>query len=935
MENLKIFNTENEYNSYITGSSAVIPNVSIVGNDNNVEYNPEKMFIITGKKTLLPNIIKVPFIVNTITNGKVNVWFRPSTGSTYTKLNVNDITFSGGNLQNKIKDYTSVNAQLPSTGYNNVYIISGVSTTDSSIKDSVECIQYGSIVLDSTTFIASGESKTVQLKTAIGNEWKITGIPNWLSFSTTAGTGPTLITITASTYEDTTADRTADITVTYTKKQLKNYGSVTTFTQESAEAKYMYLISEGQTTASTSSLSSAGTSSSIGVVTNLSQADINNMVTTAVSDSWISNVSVTPSSVSFNVSSRSLAWDSSSRTGTITISGGGSGNLTLTVNQAANATYFIQFFSPYEISSGAVSDESVSKYTNCPVNVLQSLLILVSDTWVSDVKVSNVGTISFDATQNTSTSQRSCTVTFYNGATAVASFDVIQQGAEAKYFRFNSTGTNTISDSFSPTGNLPVVYLYTTNYSDLSASSSTNWISASLTNNGIEVGISNNTSIEGRTGYAYVKSNNVVIGTVEVYQSAATTYLTFSDGTTSAKFETVSSAATSTYFDILTNIPSAQLTLTNNTIVTGSSISGGRVTLTFPSNSSSSSDRTGSCIVSYNGLSLTYNIIQKAIPYLTFTDGTTGSRNVTVGSAATNTSFAILTNITDNSLVTGKTGIVLGVTVDANHTQVTGRFNATQVSTGNTYGSFSVSYGSSALTMNVTQNPRTYLRFSNGASARSFNVSSASSSTQAALIDTNYTSNSQLSISSNKTWLTGTINTSGIDYSYTTNPAGSAARTGTLTASGVNGEVITLTINQASGAVITRTVTVGFPDILNVEISGIRPAQEGTQAIITIDGMSWVCDYLQQGQVQFYNGSTHQKTVSVPTGNTAYTFSFMFEPVNGGRGNVNGKGWLSEINVEFVPEGGTGEQPFTVNIPAGESTVTLYSLNPNVVITYQ
>lgn len=336
--------------------------------------------------------------------------------------------------------------------------------------------------------------------------------------------------------------------------------------------------------------------------------------------------------------------------------------------------------------------------------------------------------------------------------------------------------------------------------------------------------------------------------------------------------------------------------------------------------------------VQSNTVIITQNGVTPIVRYFRFTANNSSAYTPSTFAAVTaSTNYAYQTNY-ENLTVSNTNNWITGVTLSSNNVNINilENFDISSRS-----GSVNI-YSNSTLigVLNISQNgaePRFVFTANNSTAYTPSTYTSAGTNTSVAY-ETNIPG---LTIQNDNNWIIGaTLNNGTLSYSVGENSAGSSARSGSMYVKSGSTTIGILTLNQAAGAVITRTVTVEFPDVINAEISGIRPAQEGTSAVISIDGMYWNCDDLQQGMVQFFSNSSRSVVFEAATGATSKQFIFNFEPGNGGDGQITGKIWLSEINSHFDSERGTGDQPFNVNIPAGSNRVELYSSNPNVIITY-
>lgn len=563
-----------------------------------------------------------------------------------------------------------------------------------------------------------------------------------------------------------------------------------------------------------------------------------------------------------------------------------------------------------------------------------NLTAVASDNWITATVALN-GDVIVEFTPNQTYSARTATVSIYDVRIMVGELTLQQQAAPAPepYFKFTPNQNTAYTQNIGSASTSSVTVAYTTNISNLTVSTADSWIgSPTLSGGSVVYSVTANSGDSARTGTITVKSGNTSVGVLTVVQAGIAKYFIFNQtGENNATVNFASSPSSSQELAYSTTYSNLTVSAASNWITATINSSGVQVQA---SNNTSINSRTGMIYVKSGNetVGTVYVNQSAATPYFKFTiNNSSAYTPSTYSSASASSSFAYTTNYNNLSVENGISWITatlvnsnLNIVLTAN-SSLSARNGSVNVKSGNdTVGTLTVNQSGATPYFVFTAN--------NSTAYTPSTYSSAGTSTSVA-----YSTNMQgLTASASTNWITGvTLSNGTLSYSINNNSAGSAARTGTITVKSGATSVGVLTLNQSSGAVITRMVTVEFPDILNVEISGIRPAQEGTQASIIIDGMSWVCDYLEDGMVEFVNSDIHQSEINVTTASTAYTFNFNFESDNGGSGSVNGQGWLSEINVGFVPEGGTGEQPFNVNIPAGQSTVTLYQLNPNVVITYQ
>ena len=737
MAKLKKFNNQTDYRTYIGSSEFSAPDVSAIGTstvpaDLDAEYNPLSMLHVNAKHSLAPTATTIPFIIDTITNGKVAIWWRPSTGSTYTKVNSTDLIFNSGFTENKITNLV-INTKPASTDYNNIYVVSAVSDTSASINDTDTSTQYGLITLDGTTFNATGGSKTIQVKTAQGNKWQITDVPSWLTFSQITGSGPTSITVTAANYTSTTTDRSATVTIGYVdldytttsgnfvqnKKVEDSYfefsehalslpAEATPLTVVSYDAsgstigKTIYFVSSDSswltvTPASTtatatgsiniSTIANPNRTARTGTITarigsstgaiidtiNVSQQGaggyfyVGSSVANAQSTSAttyaypttvgsadtasktvyfatnysasevealsvnyptsISNVSVNTSnsSITFNFTERPIVTGATAttRNATITV-----GVATITATQAAPA-YFKWDNSSITVGSSAGSTGSNTYSSNIAYGDITPSKSSTGTFITTGPTMNNTG-VTFSVAANTTTEDKTCTITASLGSTTLDTFTVTQNGADAYFWTgsMNATAATTSVDSTGQTGcevqcysNRTSEYLNSITVSGNSSSWITN-ISWNSSTQKVSFNVNSYSGTDARSGIIGIyNSSGTMIGSINVNQGAAAPYFRFvPNNSTAYTYDTNTSAGTTFSVAIDTNynlsdIKTAQATSTTEVSVT-----------TY--NNSDTDSRTG-YIYFYTGATSSsgrigvLTVTQNAAEYATITGGGT------------------------------------------------------------------------------------------------------------------------------------------------------------------------------------------------------------------------------------------------------------------------------------------------------------------------
>ena len=554
MAKLKKFNNQTDYITYIGSDEFSAPDISTVILD--VKYNPLSLFHVNAKQTISPTATTIPFIIDTITNGKVGVWWRPSTGTTYTKVNSVDLVFNSGFTQNKISDLV-VNTKPVSTDYNNIYVVSAISDTNILINDTDTCIQYGLITLDSGVFNATGGSKTVQVKTAPENKWEITDIPSWLTFSQTTGIGATSITVTADNYTSTTTDRECSPVIKYIDI---DFSFTAHFIQyKKIDNYYFKFISQLDDF-------NASDEETQTLICEMSGSTFGKTIYFIPSDSWII---VTPTSfvadeielpVNVSVTKNS---NRTPRTGTITArinSTTGTVLDSVTVNQKAAEKFFYvgssvqnalstsatSYSYPLMTSSSDTSTKTVYFATNLTVSEIESLDIHYNTDAIHDANINTIDssiTFSFIERQlitGETASTRAERINFDIGENYIVAILAIQAAPE--YFKWDNlsvtvgyeggmksntfkTNINTNDIVLTPTG----TYAYIIESILINKTGTT----FSVTDNA--TGSSRNCPIEATKSGIYLGSFNVVqqapapyFYTGEMYQTAATMDVNYS-----------------------------------------------------------------------------------------------------------------------------------------------------------------------------------------------------------------------------------------------------------------------------------------------------------------------------------------------------------------------------------------------------------------------
>ena len=519
MAKLKKFNNQTDYRTFIASSEFSAPDISTINSD--VEYNPLSLFHVNAKQLISPTTTNVPFIIDTITNGKVGLWWKPSTGSTYTKVNSIDLIFNSGFTENKITNLI-INTKPVTDEYNNIYIVSAVSDTNVSINDTDTCVQYGLITLLGTTFESTGGSKTVQVKTASGNKWKITNVPSWLTFSQTTGEGTTNITVTASEYTSTTTSREGQVTIGYVELDYSTTSGV--FVQNKKIEGDFFSFNEKNIRVT----DAAGTRN---VGYTASGSTIGKTIYLVTSNSgWLNPTSTSITCESTGTITAAIIKNTSreSRNGTITA------RLNSTTGDVLDTLNVTQDGVPGFIwieaeGQTAVTKTDVYSATTYTFNILTNYTQADLDSLTKNVTKEWLGIQSFTPTQlvitastNTSTTERSAAVVISNGPEFLIDAVVVQEGAPS-YIWIEADGQTaaTRTDVYSAT---TYTFNILTNYTQdeldsLTKNVTDEWIGIqSFTPTQLVITASTNTSTTERSAAVYILNTTEELIEADVVQ---------------------------------------------------------------------------------------------------------------------------------------------------------------------------------------------------------------------------------------------------------------------------------------------------------------------------------------------------------------------------------------------------------------------------------
>ena len=631
MAKLKNFNNVNDFQNFIKSDEFVEPDISTI-NHTQTQYMPVDVLQLNVKEKLSPNEENFKALINTNNNGKVNVWYKKSTASNYTKLNTNDIVYTSGYTQhlNEIT-FNTVNSQLDNTS-NMIYVVSGRNDTNTSMTISKEIIQYGLITLDGTTFDATGGSKTIQLKTEASNVWKIIGVPAWLSFSKTSGVGPASITVTAEEYTTTTIDRSTYVILSYNINGITYQINSNAIIQTKAdtptpppEPKYFYIGNSVQNAISPNytyptnipaNVVTGGTNFLVYYKTNYDTSELTLSPATDTTANFDHNLN----RIYFNVTKNNE--DTTPKTFTINVKHNGTTVGTLTVNQSAAEAKYFKWSNNQQNISYTTSSASTSLTETFTTNY--SAVTFEWDVTVITNVSKNNGSINYTVSENLDESERTGYVyAKYNNVT-VGTLTISQNAVEAKYFKWsNGQQQNTrVVSSATTTG---ISETFTTNYPNIRFEcDGTVVTNVSSGNNIIRFNVSQNPDVIVRIGLINAYNGTNHVGTLTVNQSAAEEkYFKWSNGQQDITEIDVISASTTLSENFTTNY-SAITFECDGTVCTAVTKNSNFISYTVSENPDES-ERTGYVYAKYNNVTVgTLTAIQQpgekdySSQYLTF-----------------------------------------------------------------------------------------------------------------------------------------------------------------------------------------------------------------------------------------------------------------------------------------------------------------------------
>ena len=666
---LQHFNTIEEYKAFLRTDDFVPPDISTIGTGSSattweVKYNPESMLFICDKKIYKPTDDSLHYTMLSITNGRSNVWWRPSTGGTYTKISNTDLPFYSGDTIGETSSAVTMPAR--STDYNNEYIISAISDASTSITASTISKQYGLIELTPPpTFKWEGETLQAQVKTAPGNEWEITNIPSWLTFSPTSGTGPTSISATTEENPD-TVERTGIVKIGYINSAVSSYTVTSEFKQEKRNGVYFVfntdLVNIGSGGTNNYPINYTASGDGAGATVTL-QCDkdwvtfVNNPFTSSTSGNITINVGANP--------------DRNIREATVSAKINGNVIDTVQVTQYGHELYFyVSSVSPED--ARAHSATSVS-FTNIGSADTNNKTVYYATNYtseelgldISEFLGGSAATMTTDNTIDFNMNTKSI-VTGDTASTTNAKLYVISGGSShistveiehnaAAYFKFNQTSVTGVSeDGATLTNNLQT----NISNSELSLTSSPSISSYSFNSTYLEYTIPANTSAVHGVNYTLTTkwgTNNLQSFTVQQNQKTATFALL------PASTDVTNSAYTG-YVYLSTNVSDSEIsafTLSVSSDVSWLTITGSDLKnnghIDFSVSENTSTDERNATITLYrHGTSVSTASVKQdgAIPkYIYITSEGQTSESYTVNSGGTSSkSYVIITNYEQSQL---------------------------------------------------------------------------------------------------------------------------------------------------------------------------------------------------------------------------------------------------------------------------------------------
>lgn len=355
--------------------------------------------------------------------------------------------------------------------------------------------------------------------------WTVSSDQTWLFVSPTSGSNNGTVTLTAQANPN-AATRSATITVS-------GSGTPQTITVTQAAASPTLSVSSN----SVSMANSENSTANFQVISNTTWS-------ISSGQAWVSaSPSSSTGSAWITLTATSDNTNTTPRTATITVSASGVSSQTITVEQDGTSTIFS--VSPTSINVGSSSGSTSFTITS---NI--SWTTLIDQTWVSisPTSGSSTSTVTVNYDANTTTSERTSTITI-NGENGDKKYVQIIQSGVAK-----TLSVSAVTLDIAKTTNSTASFDITSNTS-WSIASDQSWISASPTGGMNNASITLTTSEDNpygfsRTATITVSADGLSDKTITVTQEASTAILSVSNSTLD-----ISGAANSTVtFDITSNI---------------------------------------------------------------------------------------------------------------------------------------------------------------------------------------------------------------------------------------------------------------------------------------------------------------------------------------------------------------------------------------------
>jgi len=467
----------------------------------------------------------------------------------------------------------------------------------------------------------------------------------------------------------------------------------------------------------------------------------------------------------------------SQRTGTITITGGGI-TRTVTVTQAAGPAILTVTPSNQPVTNKAGSTTfAVESNTNWTVSDNAGWLT------VNPASGNNNGTLTADYSENTSTSQRTGTITVTDGG-ITRNVTVTQEAAP-----ITLTVTPSNQSVSNGSGNTTFSVESNTNWT---VSDNAGWLTvspASGNNNGtLTATFSENTTTSQRTGTITVTGGGIT-RTVTVTQAGTSAILTVTPSNQSVTIE-----AGSTTFTVVSN---TDWTVSDNaawlTVNPANGNNNGTLTADYSENTTTS-QRTGTITIIGGGITRTVTVTQAAgSAILTVTPS-----NQSVSNDSGSTTFSVESNI--NWIVSDNAEWLAVNPASGNNNGTLTATYSENTTTSQRTGTITVTGGGITRTVTVTQ----------AAGSAILTVTPLNRSVTYESGSTTFTveSNINWTVSDNTEWLTvspASGNNNGILTAKYDENTTTSQRTGTITVTG-GGETKTVTVTQAAGpALLTVT----------------------------------------------------------------------------------------------------------------------------------